>query len=236
MSDEATTGATETIETAPADVAQQAEETPATDPAGAPADTPAPAETTADKQEDPKPDKKGAPSLLDAAEDKPTDPQDEKISDWGKFQPEIPEGVEVSKEALASFGETAVAAGLTARQANALIGWQIKEIQAQQQAMYDLGKEELQKEWGPKFQANTKAVVGLISKIDRMLGDGSFSKSINSSGAGLHPGVIRGLYKLSELISEDSLGKSGAGAAPDQPEDALQGIERQLRNQLARRK
>ena len=172
-------------------------------------------------------------SLLE--EQKTVDPLDEKIADWATFKPQIPEGYNISQEALDSFGEMAVATGLTARQAQAAIDWQLKEIQARQQALYEVGKEELQKEWGPRVTQNVKAVIGIISKVDRLLGDNSFSKGINDSGAGLNPAVIRGLYKLSELISEDSLGKNES-AAPEQVEDALQGITRQLREQIASRK
>ena len=176
-------------------------------------------------------------TLLDdtASDDEKRDPLDMVIKTWDSSKVVVPEGMEVSKDALESFGETAIKAGLTQRQANALVAWQLEEIKAQQQALYEVGKEELQKEWGRKFNTNTKAVVSLISKIDRALGDDSFSKSLNASGAALHPGVIRGLHKIAQLISEDSLGKSD-GATPPQVENALQGIENSLREQLASRR
>ena len=172
-------------------------------------------------------------SLLDT--DDKVDPSDQPLKEWKDDSIVIPDGYEVSKDALSSFGETAVKAGLTQKQAEALVKWQLEEVKAQQQALYDLGKEELQKEWGRKFDSNKKAVVGLISRIDKALGDESFSKSLNASGAALHPGVIRGLYKLSELIAEDSMGK-GASVAPEQTETALEGLENALREQLKRKK
>lgn len=163
--------------------------------------------------------------------DKDDRPEDERpITDWSKVAIKFPKGFEVNEESYSSFGDVAVKAGLTSKQAQSLIDWQINEINAYKQALHEVGTEELQKAWGSKFDANRKAAIGFVQRIDRMMGDNEFSKALNASGAVMHPGIVKALYKMSEVIAEDSMGmNSGAGA--DEKETALEGILNRLNEQ-----
>ena len=162
-------------------------------------------------------------------------PDDEKpVTDWSKVKINFPKDFDVSEGSLESFGEAVVKNGLSPKQAQALVDWQINEIKVQQQAMLKVGREELQKLWGQKFEANHKATIGVVQRIDRMLGNDEFSKALKMSGAALHLGVVKGLHKISEMISEDSMGQ-GSGAGATETEDAYQGIVNSLNEQMKRR-
>ena len=190
--------------------------------------------TDQDKDKKPEPDN-NADGNAGKDDDKSDLPDDEKpVTDWSKVKINFPKGFDINQGSLESFGEAVVKSGLSPKQAQALVDWQINEIKAQQQAMLEVGTEELQKLWGPKFEANQKATIGVIQRIDRMLGSDEFSKALNMSGAALHPGVVKGLYKISEMISEDSMGQ-GSGAGATEKEDAYQGIVNSLNEQMKRR-
>ena len=157
---------------------------------------------------------------------------DKPIADWSKVDIKFPEGFDVNKDSLESFGEAAVKSGLTQKQAQALIDWQIGEIKAHQQAMLEVGKEDLQKVWGKDYEKNRKAAIGVVQRIDRMLGENNeFSKALNISGAGLYPAILKGLHKLSEVISEDSMGHGGGAGGANKPETAYEGIINALNEQ-----
>lgn len=136
----------------------------------------------------------------------------------------LPEGIEADADMLSGFGEAAVAAGLTRKQAQALVDWQGRFLVEQAKAQMEKGMETLRTAWGSKAEANQKKVVGLVSRIDRALGDDSFSRALGESGATRHAGVVLGLHKLAEIMAEDSLG-SAAGAATEHEETALEGLE-----------
>lgn len=165
----------------------------------------------------------------DAAEpqtqqDTQADPDAAPLTVWAADTVTMPEGIEADAELLAGFGSAAVAAGLSKKQAQALVDWQTKYIQTQAQARLDAGVQALQKAWGARAEANQRAVLGLVSRIDRLMGDDSFSRALGESGATLHPGVVRGLHRIAQLISEDSIGNA-AGAAAEHDETALEGLE-----------
>lgn len=164
------------------------------------------------------------------------DEADQPVTDWSKVDVKFPDGFDVNQESLKSFGDTVVKNGLTAKQAQALIDWQFGEIKAQMQALREIGEEDLQKEWGGKLEENKAATRGLIQRIDRMLGGSGdeFSKALAVSGAANQVGVVKGLYKLSQLIAEDSMGRGTAGSE-DQAEDAYQGLVNALNEQRKRR-
>ena len=169
----------------------------------------------------------------DAAEPQ-TEPDAAPLTEWAADTVTMPEGVEVDAEMLAGFGSAAVAAGLSKKQAQALVDWQTKYIQTQAQARLDAGVQALQKAWGARAEANQKAVLGLVTRIDRLMGDDSFSRALGESGATLHPGVVQGLHKIAQLMSEDSIG-NGAGAPAEHDETALEGLENALRESKGRK-
>ena len=156
--------------------------------------------------------------------EEPQDPDSLPMSKWEDGMVSLPEGIEADADMLSGFGEAAVAAGLTRKQAQALVDWQGKYLVEQAKAQIEKGMETLRTAWGSKAEANQKKVVGLVSRIDRALGDDSFSRALGESGATRHAGVVLGLHKLAELMAEDSLG-SAAGAAAEHEETALEGLE-----------
>ena len=160
--------------------------------------------------------------------EQPTDPDSLPLSKWEDGAVRLPEGIEADADMLSGFGEAAVAAGLTRKQAQALVDWQTAFQQERARAQLDAGMDTLRKAWGNKAEANQKAVLGLVSRIDRALGDESFSRALGESGAARHAGVVLGLHKIASLMSEDSLG-SATGAAAEHDETPLEGLENALR-------
>lgn len=168
-----------------------------------------------------------APTAGDDTEKKKEEPQDPDslpMSKWDDGMVSLPEGIEADADMLSGFGEAAVAAGLTRKQAQALVDWQGKFLVEQAQAQMEKGMETLRTAWGNRAEANQKKIVGLVSRIDRALGDDSFSRALGESGATRHAGVVLGLHKLAELMAEDSLG-GAAGTAAEHEETALEGLE-----------
>ena len=168
-----------------------------------------------------------------ATHDAQTDPDAVPLTAWADDVVTLPEGVEADADMLAGFGAAAVAAGLTRKQAQALVDWQAKFHQEQARAQLDAGVAALKKAWGGKAEANQREVLGLVSRIDRAMGDEAFSRALGESGATRHPGVVMGLHQIAQLMSEDSIGNA-SGAAAEHDETALEGLENALRE--ARRK
>lgn len=188
----------------------------------------APLESTPDKVADAPEPAPGADADTARAKERPTDPESLPLSKWEDGVVSLPEDIEADAGMLAGFGEAAVAAGLTRRQAQALVDWQTAFQKERAQAQLDAGMATLRKAWGNKAGANQKAVLGLVSRIDRALGDESFSRALGESGAARHAGVVLGLHKIASLMAEDSLG-SAAGAAEEHDETPLEGLENALR-------
>ena len=119
--------------------------------------------------------------------------------------------------------------GLTPRQARALARWQTEQIARSREQLLENGARELAKEWGSRMEGNRQAVLSLISRIDRLTGNDSFSRALGESGATCFPGVVRGLLALSRLLSEDSIGAGGAAGAGGAEESAIDGLRNAFR-------
>lgn len=162
------------------------------------------------------------------------DIEDQPITDWSAVDLGLPENAAVDEATLAAFGQKAVEMGLTPKQAKGLIDWQLGAIKEAREAQLEAGVEELRKAWGRKAEANQKAVVGLISRIDRQLGNEEFSRAIGASGAANSPAFCKGLLAIAGMLSEDSMGRSSSAEMPLKPETALEGIENAFREMKAR--
>ncbi len=156
------------------------------------------------------------------------------ISDWSSVELDLPEGAAIDERVLAGFGRAAVEMGLTPKQARALTSWQLDAIAEQRERLMEAGVRELSESWGRKAAANQQAVLGLISRIDRLTGDDSFSRSLGESGATCFPGVVRGLLAVAKLLAEDSMGRSGAAGMAEPDETALRGLETAFKEQRDR--
>ncbi len=155
-------------------------------------------------------------------------PDDLPITDWNKVDLGLPKDAAIDEGVLAAFGEQAQALGLTPKQARALAAWQLELAKNAQNELMEAGVAELRKEWGNKAQTNQQAVLSLISRIDRKMGNDAFSKALDSSGATCHAAICKGLLTIASMLAEDSIG-GGNAATPPKPETALEGIENAFR-------
>lgn len=155
---------------------------------------------------------------------------DAPITDWSTVNLDLPADAAVDPDVLDGFGKTAVELGLTPRQARALAHWQLESVAAQREALMEAGVGELSRAWGGKAAHNQQAVLSLISRIDRLTGDESFSTALGRSGATCFPGVVKGLLAVAGLLSEDSMGGGGAAGQAEHEETALEGLENALKD------
>ena len=96
------------------------------------------------------------------------------------------------------------------------------------------GTRELAQEWGSRMEGNRQAVLSLISRIDRLTGNDSFSRALGESGATCFPGVVRGLLALSRVLSEDSVGAGGVAGSGGADESAIDGLRNAFREHRRR--
>lgn len=190
-------------------------------------------------------DKTEAAEPENKADDKPADDKqdeggtglsddDTPITDWSAVDLGLPEDAAIDENVLAAFGEKSVELGLTPKQAKALANWQLELARETREAQLEAGVAELRKAWGKKADANQKAVVALLSRIDRQLGNDEFSRAIGASGAANSPAVCKGLLAIAQMLSEDTMGRGGSGDMPIKPETALEGIENAFREMKSR--
>lgn len=177
----------------------------------------------------PEPDKDA-----DKADDNAADMEDQPIRDWSKVDLGLPEDAAIDENVLAAFGKKSVELGLTPKQAKALASWQLELARETYEAQLEAGVAELRKAWGKKANANQKAVVALLSRVDRQLGSDEFSRAIGASGAANSPAVCKGLLAIAQMLSEDAMGRGGSGDMPVKPETALEGIENAFREMRAK--
>lgn len=190
-------------------------------------------------------DKTEAAEPENKADDKPADDKqdeggtglsddDTPITDWSAVDLGLPEDAAIDESVLAAFGEKSVELGLTPKQAKALASWQLELARETHEAQIEAGVAELRKAWGKKANANQKAVVALLSRVDRQLGSDEFSRAIGASGAANSPAVCKGLLAIAQMLSEDAMGRGGSGDMPVKPETALEGIENAFREMRAK--
>ena len=150
------------------------------------------------------------------------------LASWEGFDIGLPDHA-LDPAVLQSFGRAAVDMGLTPRQARALARWQTDQIAQAQARQLEAGQKELAQAWGADAQRNRDAVLGLISRIDRLTGDDAFSRALGESGAACFPGIVRGLHAVAALLAEDSTGASPGAASAPREESALDGLTNALR-------
>lgn len=150
------------------------------------------------------------------------------LASWEGFDIGLPDHV-LDPAVLQSFGRAAVDMGLTPRQARALARWQTDQIAQAQARQLEAGQKELAQAWGADAQRNKDAVLGLISRIDRLTGGDAFSRALGESGAACFPGIVRGLHAVAALLAEDSTGASPGAASAPREESALDGLTNALR-------
>lgn len=147
-------------------------------------------------------------------------PKDEAAPEWNDVwaklgRPETPagysfEGIE-DMPGLDGFRTAAHAAGLPAKQAQALAGWYAKTQGEAIEAMRVDAENTLGKEWGAAFKERTHAAKQMLDKF----GGDELRDFIEKSGFGNHAGVIRMFAKVAEAVAEPgALKGGGSGAQP----------------------
>lgn len=159
-------------------------------------------------------------------------PKDDSPDGWNEVwtrlgRPETPagytfEGIE-DMPGLDGFRTAAHAAGLPAKQAQALAGWYAKHQGEQREAMRVDAENALGKEWGAAFKERTHAARQMLDRF----GGPELRDFIEKSGFGNHAGVIRMFAKVAEAMAEPGALKGGAsgeqpGAGTLTPDEARQ--------------
>lgn len=144
---------------------------------------------------------------------------------WTKYVDGLGDEVGVDKEALKEFGGLAGKLGMKEDAAQKIFEWAKESAFQQQKALTAKGREDLQKEWGANYDANTEKATSIVALLDRQLGDGRFKAAIEATGACRNPDFVRGLYHISELLAEDSIGVNASGGAAMKEESALEGLK-----------
>lgn len=137
----------------------------------------------------------------------------------------MPEGVEVDAELLAEATPIFKELGLTQEQAQKLVDFQAKQVQASSQRNVDAFNQ-LMNDWqeqskndkefgGDKFDENIKIARSAISKF----GTPELKQLLEEHGVGNHPEVIRFMVKVGKLTAEDVPGNQTG--APSEAKDRV---------------
>lgn len=121
----------------------------------------------------------------------------------------MPEGVEVDATMLTEATPLFKELGLTQDQAQKLVDFQAKQVQASSQSQVDTFNQ-LMKDWqdqakndkefgGDKFEENVKVARSAIEKF----GTPELKQLLEEHGVGNHPEVIRFMVKVGKLTAED---------------------------------
>lgn len=151
------------------------------------------------------------------------DPLDQPIEDWAKVDLGLGDAP-VDKTVIEAFGKTCIDMKLTPRQAAELAQFQMRAVQEAAARMSRETMDNLRKEWGADADQNQQRVQALVKKVDQALGGSRFTDALNSSGAVCYSEVVNGLLAISRMLGEDRLGKTQAGASPQKPETAYEGL------------
>lgn len=147
--------------------------------------------------------------------DKKANEVPEKYEDF-KF----PEGVTVDAAAVENFKTLAKELGLPQAKAQKLVDFQAAAVaKANADATEAFNKlnesyvaaAKADKEFGgTDFEKN----VGIANAALKQFGDAELTKTLDETGLGNHPAMIRLLWKMGKAIAEDKIATGGSGAAP----------------------
>ena len=162
--------------------------------------------------------KKEADDKAKEAKDAESDKADGAPSEYADF--DMPENMEVDKDALETFVPVAKELNLTQEQAQSLVSLQAEQVQKVAKAQEDTWAETTDK-WradsksdkefgGEAYDENVAKAKHALDKI----GTPELRDLLDVTGTGNHPEVIRLLVRVDKLIGEDTLhlgGTSGEG-------------------------
>lgn len=163
------------------------------------------------------------------------DPLDAAIADWSKVKLEgLPDNAPL--DVIASFGkEVAQELGMSQRQAEAAIRWELKKHDEFQKQFFETNNAELDRLWGQNRQLNLSRVNKLVASVCSQKGLEGFEDALYQTGAANSAVILNGLLAIANLVGEDKTGAGGASGASVQPQTAYEGIMeayKQARSQL----
>lgn len=153
--------------------------------------------------------------------------KDGEAGEWKNLAGHLPENADIDPAMVEEFAKFASEMKLEPDQAKKLIDWQLNAVKQAQDRVMARSMEELAREWGRDTQNNLAKALGVAAMIDRKLGSEDFSKACGRYGIACDKAFVKGMYEISRLLEEDSLGaKHGQSAPPktETPYEALRGM------------
>lgn len=134
----------------------------------------------------------------------------------------LPNGMPLDDALLAEATPLFKELGLTQEQAQKLVDFQAKQVQASSQSQVDAFNQ-LMQDWREKSQNDKEfggdkfdeSIAVARSAIDKF-GTPELKQLLEEHGVGNHPEVIRFMVKVGKLTAEDVPGTSGAQSTPEQ--------------------
>ena len=170
------------------------------------------------------------PTEQNATDDKPNGELDSSDdTDTGSHTPPdtyadftLPEGIKIADDAMAEITPLFKELGLTQEQAQKLVDFQSKQVQASSESQID-AYNQLMDSWvteckndseigGDKFDENIAIAQSAVQKF----GTPGLKELLESHGVGNHPEMVRFMVKVGKLTSEDVPGASGGNITPEQ--------------------
>jgi hypothetical protein len=142
----------------------------------------------------------------------------------------MPEGMTMDKEVGEQFAVTAKDLGLSQEQAQKLVDLQAGLVKKQAaaakeaaQAGFDKTTQEWKDETVKELGADHAAKIAIASKAVTQFGTPALRDTLNTTGLGNHPELVKFFYKIGLAISEDALihGKSGTGGSEKSTAETL---------------
>ena len=135
---------------------------------------------------------------------------------------DLPEGMPLDEALLNEATPIFKDLGLTQEQAQKLVDFQVKQVQASSQSQVDAFNQ-LMQDWREKSKNDSEfggdkfdeSIAVARSAVDKF-GTPELKQLLEEHGVGNHPEVIRFMVKVGKLTSEDVPGTSGAQSTPDQ--------------------
>lgn len=135
----------------------------------------------------------------------------EKPEDIALAYPESFTGA-IDKGVENNFREFCVKEGITPKQAQALLDWQLGANREILDKVIEDGTKTLRETWGSRFEENRDTALKAFSALDRRM-NGELSGSMAGRSMANDPAFVRAFHEIGKLLSEDAL-SGGSGATP----------------------
>lgn len=138
----------------------------------------------------------------------------------------VPEGIKLDDDATNVFKSVAYNAGLTNKQAEALVMFDVQRNQELIKAI-DAGRNQsevaLKKEWGTEYDTRIDLAKGLLTHFENKFPDAA--KELKTTAVGNNPIVLMALAELSKVYKESNIIKGESTAGGLTPEEAKARIQ-----------